>query len=141
MNWTAAGGSLSRIASAPGASGPGAGQSARDQASWNRSTGSQTLCAQPFARSLPSPEKGGVTQRGVVGRLCPTCKKEGCLQTSGRAQAVSLEPEEGRVQAAGACAGAVPHSGGTFALDPILSTIKVALLVLLSITLLLELYR
>lgn len=68
------------------------------------------------------------------------------MQTSGRAQApgrvraISLEPEEGRVQAVGRRAGgAPPNPGGAFARDPILWAIKVALRVLLSITLL-ELY-
>lgn len=135
------------FASALGPSGPrGAGRGkarASRQASWNRSPPDRRPFALNPLLSVPAPGERGCDSARGRGQALSYVQKEGCLQTSGRAQAISPEPEEGRVQAAGACAGGAPppNSGGAFALDPILSTIKVAVRVLLSITLLLELYR
>lgn len=112
-------------------------------------TGSQTLCAQLLCSQSLSPEKGGVTQRGGWGegvcRLCPTSKKRAAcrIRVVRRPRGVCwpypLSQKKGVCRRRGRVHGAF-HPGGAFALDPILSAIKVALRVLLSITLL-ELFK
>lgn len=120
------------ISSAPGSSGPGAPQSARARAGFLEPvpTGSQTLCAQSL-----SPEEGAVTQReGGVCSLRPTCKKRDVQKRDAcRLRVVRRLPGVCRRRGRGHGS---PHPGGVFALDPIRSAIKVALRVLLSITLL-----
>lgn len=72
-----------------------------------RVAGFPELVTYPSANPLRSAQtpKGCVTQRPDLWGLCPTCtRRQHRAQAAGRVQTVSHVQEEGRVQAAGACA-------------------------------------